>query len=921
MRFASEGLWTGISALILELVDGAGSNSTFSRSFSDNVAPNLHSWGRPLAWATSGVYSQGVVGPNIPVDSLFPIPDARPPMNILLRLHASGLTSILRQRTLGGCLLVSLSLALLSCPTASAQDRQEEPLRLGGVLPGGVRSSATTSWGAYDFNVANLSDTDRQARVLVMFDDRPDVQYGRDVWVPAHSTLSTWMLVGPAPVPPPGRLYCDIKTQLHDRSEGKDRLLLPPGEERMRSRGILCREREPFTAIMLDDAVPEPFVFGQVPQPDSKAEEAIRLARGFRLAHNLSELVPQIAPGPLPPLAEAFDGIDHFVLASGRIAQDPLGMRALRHWLQGGGRVWVMLDLVEPEVLAPLLGDALDFQVVDRVGLTSFVLQTHPMGRGMKAPPPQKHDHPVDFVRVLLPAQERAKHTIDGWPASFTRQVGRGKIVFTTLGPRGWFRPRTSRDPASPYRHFSTFPVPIAPLEDLAVELQLTPNETSFSVESFKPLLTEEIGYSVINRKTVALVFGVSLLAALALGMGLRKSHRPELLGWLGPVAALGATGVFLALGESSRRAAPPTVAIAQVVDAVSGKEETAVHGLLAVYRPESGAIEVDAEKGGFFELDMRGSEGKERRLILTDLDAWHWENVALPAGVRFASFHTTLPTKEPIVALAHFGPEGVEGQLTGAFEDLGDALLSSPRGGNLAVRMQPDGSFRARSQDILPKGQFLAQAVLNDRQQRRQELYRAFLQRSRTDPLHGRNVLLAWAKPIDMHFHLASDARKVGSALLVVPVRLERPAPGKRVTIPGPFLRYQRILEGVPSRPTLESGESADMHLRFQLPPEVMPFKIERARLSVRIAAPSRRVTIAGRNGDNLIKLLDAESPLDSLRVEITEEQLLQLDDEGGFHVNVKVSDSPRARAGKWAEKWSIEYVELEVFGRTSEG
>src|SRR6185437_3714567 len=48
IRFASEGLWTGISALILELVDGAGSNSTFSRSFSDNVAPNLHSWGRPL---------------------------------------------------------------------------------------------------------------------------------------------------------------------------------------------------------------------------------------------------------------------------------------------------------------------------------------------------------------------------------------------------------------------------------------------------------------------------------------------------------------------------------------------------------------------------------------------------------------------------------------------------------------------------------------------------------------------------------------------------------------------------------------------------------------------------------------------------------------------------------------------------------
>ncbi len=276
------------------------------------------------------------------------------------------------------CSLFALLLASAAMPCA-AQERQGPTLRLGGVLPGGVRTSATTNWGAYDFNVANLTAKDRQARVLLQFVDQPHVQYGREVWVPAHSTLSTWMLVGPAN-PTPGRVSCDIQTLLYDRSEGQTRLLLPPGEEQVRSRGILYREREPFTAIMLDDDVPESFIFGQVPQPDSKAEEASRLTRAFRLARNLSEFVQRISPGPVPPVSEAFEGIDHFILASARIAQDPAGMRALRHWLQRGGKVWVMLDLVEPEILAPLLGDALDFQVVDRVALTSFTVQVHPPG-------------------------------------------------------------------------------------------------------------------------------------------------------------------------------------------------------------------------------------------------------------------------------------------------------------------------------------------------------------------------------------------------------------------------------------------------------------------------------------------------------------------------------------------------------------
>ena len=78
----------------------------------------------------------------------------------------------------------------------------------------------------------------------------------------------------------------------------------------------------------------------------------------------------------MPPTEEAFDGVDHLIVASDRLADDPAGMRALRRWLEQGGRAWVMLDRVHPDTVAALLGDALDFEVVDHVGLTSFQIET-----------------------------------------------------------------------------------------------------------------------------------------------------------------------------------------------------------------------------------------------------------------------------------------------------------------------------------------------------------------------------------------------------------------------------------------------------------------------------------------------------------------------------------------------------------------
>ena len=714
---------------------------------------------------------------------------------------------------------------------------------VGGVTPGGVRATATESWGAFDVSVANRTDVDRIGRVLVFFESRPDVQYGRDVWVPAHSTVSTWMLAGPAGMKSPA-IGTPIRWLVYDRTDGADRLILGHGDERIPSKPVLYRIPEPSTSILLDDESFPAVPFGQLPQPESPNDEAYRLAQMFRQAAYVPDpdRVSRIPPGPLPPTEEAFDGIDHLIVASDRLAADPAGLRALRHWLEQGGRVWVMLDRVHPETVAALLGEALDFEIVDHVGLTSFQIETQ--ASGAWTPPPLKIDEeqPVDFARVLLPERERAKHTVNGWPLWFTRQMGRGKVIFTTLGPRGWYQRKKGQAP----------PTPTDPLTDVAAEVQPPRQDAAFHLDDLQPVLAEEVGYSVVGPWTVALVFGGFLLTALLIGVVLRRSRRRELLAWVGPAAALGAAAVFVGLGESSRRSAPPTVAAAQIVDAVPTTGEAAVHGLMAVYRPDSGPVEGASDRGGFyvgrdhqlegevapvkdpsdpglFQLDATGAEGQTRRFIQADLDAWHWEDLSLPAGLRFAPFHAVVGTGEPLTAVGRFGPDGLDGKLSaGPFQDLTDAVLAPPNGRSLAVRLDADGTFHVRGDDVLPKDQYLTGAVLSDRQQKRQDLYRKYLKPPLAGRPEGPAVLLAWAKPIDLHFTPVPDARAVGDALLAVPLRLERPASGRPVVIPGPLLPYRRIVGDGSTRPTLEGGEDADMHLRFQLPAAVLPFRVE---------------------------------------------------------------------------------------------
>jgi len=159
-----------------------------------------------------------------------------------------------------------------------------------------------------------------------------------------------------------------------------------------------------------------------------------------------------------------------------------------------------------------------------------------------------------------------------------------------------------------------------------------------------------------------------------------------------------------------------------------------------------------------------------------------------------------------------------------------------------------------------------------------------------------------------------------------MIPLRLERPAAGDKVTVPGPLVACRRVMDAGEVPPALESREGVNEHLRFQLPAEVLPFRVERVRLIARINAPGRRVVIAGRApGGGGVDIFSADGPLGDVRVDVADERFLP-DARGGLHVDLSVGDlptkggpaGPAGAAG--VDKWTIDYLELEVAGAVAD-
>ena len=801
-------------------------------------------------------------------------------------------------------------MTLCSVDQASADQPLPKYTRSDGAA--GIQQYVPGRWGMIAVDVVNRADRPAEVLSAMYFAGRPSLQYGRRLWLPARSKRSSWYpVLSPADLPADkGRV--DVKSLLAVGAGGKEVLSGSPGGQMLHAGMLSVVHERPVTAVILED-------------DDEETHAAVAAMRQSRA---LSTLTPNLRD-PFPSSVETLDALDQLVVAGDRLAEDPAGLMAVRRWLHGGGRVWIVLDRVQPATVSLLLGDAMRFHVVDRVGLTEVQIEGPILG-GADRQPVRQFEEPVDLVRVVGPDLVPT-HRVNGWPASFWQRAGRGSVLLTTLGARAWIRPRTPADP-KPKRSGQEAPnVALGPLRSLGSDFLQDRQPPPLGPEALRDVVSEQIGYRIVSRQAVGWALGGFCCALLIAGLGLGRIGRLPWLGWIGPGLALAVAVLLGLMGRASRSAVPPTAAIVQLVEVSPGVDDIRVSGLMALYQQHQRAGPLGARRGGIFLPDMAGLGGTARRMVWTDLDAWHWENLALPSGVRMAPFSYTTEMKLPIRARATFGPQGLAGMLSvGPLEDVGDAIIAAPMERGLAVHLHPDGSFTAGAGDLLAAGHYLGQTVLSDRQRRRQQILQRLLQGGKPPKYPERPMLLAWASPLDVQFLLADDVQRVGGALILIPLELERPQPGTRVMIPSPFLPFQAVpmpddasesvtfsnLDGKWLGPF---STASRVMLRFQCPEELLPLRPQRALISVKLSAPSRKMEILGLEGKRVVPLAESQSPVGRVQFQIDRTDVLQLDPQGGLRLGIRVgaiegqASTSITRAG-----WKIDDVYLEVTAET---
>ena len=328
----------------------------------------------------------------------------------------------------------------------------------------------------------------------------------------------------------------------------------------------------------------------------------------------------------------------------------------------------------------------------------------------------------------------------------------------------------------------------------------------------------------------------------------------------------------------------------------------------------------------------MSGIEGKTQRMIWTDLDAWSWEQLQLPPGVRNAAFTYYGPLKSTPSAVAQFTSEGLVGEFrAGGFQNLDDVVIALPKQRALWADLEDDGKFRSGPKHVLAKNQYIGDAFLTDEQRRRQQVYQKMLTTNRGILFPTTPTLLAWADPLDVKFSFPDATRQVGSALLTIPLSIEKTPPETSISIPSAFLVFRSVGGPQSQSPSsaysnrtgewVKSRRSMRSHFRFQLPAQVLPMKLNRASLTMHLDASGREVQVKTILDDKLIPIKVVESPVGRITVEIDQAEQLQTDSTGGLTIGIYVGDH-QLKSEEIDEDqssfWQFNDLQLEVSGVT---
>ena len=731
--------------------------------------------------------------------------------------------------------------AALSPPGSTSSETQATM----GANPGGLQCHVPGRWSTLAVNARNPTDVDSNQAIAVTIGDHSQVQYARELWVPAGARRLTWM---------PIRIPDDIPTNEPLLPFASIRLKLGPAGEQFQAnqagdpiskRSLLINHDQSVAAVVFD--------------PPRKSATGMRLpdflrslVGAARKQMRLSEqelALPELSLDTVPSSSMTFDAVDQVIIGSKAAFKDASSLQRLSDWLRSGGLVWIMLDEVDPMLVARLLGDDFDLTIADSVELNEFELEKVD-AFATNAPSNAERwssERPAELLRVFTSSKDVSAR-VNGWPAAFWIPVGKGEVLVTTLSANGWFQDVQDVSPESP---MMTAFRPIA-LRFFARRLE-QPNH----YDQMVPLVDQQIGYAIPKKSTIIMALAAHLLVLAGVGLMLQRIRQLHWLAVIVPVMAILASATLMGIGASHTQSVEATVASTQIATVSSDGSRVRTETVSAIYRPDRQPLPLTSSSVAFADPKVSSSEDEMRRIVWDDSGQGTWNFITQRPGVvshvRTIAAHALSPSW---VANGTFDERGFRVSVSG-LSGIEDPVVVAPTSPSLALqRVKEDGEqeFAAGASEILPSGRFIQDGLVSREQQSRQS-FLASKFAAQSDLEVTSRSLLAWTKTQDLRVSFGDGYHQTGWTLAELPIHIGRPNSGDPYFVPATFVRLDSFAleKGVSmmfdprtGRWLEELTKAKTITLQCSPPKELAPCQITRAVAGIHINAPSRTLTVS---------------------------------------------------------------------------
>lgn len=661
--------------------------------------------------------------------------------------------------------------------------------------------------------------------------------------------------------------------------------------------------------------------WGWPPVPAEKRAD-YELAVAAQVASGYSRHTVSYARADLPLCREEWQGIDVLQVSDSSVLRDRAAAESISRFLSNGGRVWVMLDLLDCSLVEPLLSPSQAVVPVGEVLLTKFVVEPNAEeflfsedDRTVDSP------RPIRMKRVLQEGGE-VSHTVDGWPASITMRVGRGELMLTTLGCDAWMQPRTRQTSDDPLFQSDFMPSNWAG-QFVSDGMFVPQNDSDFIDATAYPL--SFIGSPVVPRLWVAMVLA-AFCVVLAVGVAWRAySGDLSVMGAMTPAIAFALGGMLLAAKNFVSMDVEECVAKFQYIEVSEDGNYAAGHECAAVFLEDTEALELAFDADGTA-APAEGITNGIHQFVHADFQDWRMANGSWPNGTWQYESDFVLDLDEQIV-VARFTDQGCEYSIPKEIQGgLSDAVVAFAPGQAMLGQDFGELKFADGVTRIGPE-RWIAGTLISNEQKRRLEIYDQMFASEVERRTAPRRVLYGWTE-LWQGPKWSREFTAKGNALVRLPVRLLRPKSGEKIFVPYGMVELRQS-PGQPGSSTAYNertgrwrpgvNASLDRQFQFVMPEELRPFQADSVSFEMDVSAPKRivEISVVTEGGEIPLARLDGPS-LPWVHTETNPLVLAELED-GRLDVRVQVSARTDVEANAKVTSvvtWKVDYFNASIRG-----